>query len=75
MSCTEGQRLSTQFLQAAMAARDLKSRDAVKSAKEKRSGKHEVERARELEERCKRELTEHAHSCPSCRSGEPALTP
>jgi hypothetical protein len=74
MSCAEGQRLSTQFLQAAMAARDLRSREAPQSAKEKQSRKQEVERLRDVEERCKGELTAHAHSCPSCGSGGSALT-
>ena len=57
MSCVEGQRLSALFLQAALARRDLESR---------RAGEKEVDSAALYEEDCKRQVTEHAGSCPDC---------
>ncbi len=69
MSCAEGQRLSTQFLQSAMATRSLKSQEASASIEERRERKQEIEQVRQLEERCRREVTDHAQSCPMCGSG------
>jgi len=60
MSCAEGKRLSGQFLQAALATRDLKSRNA---------GEQEISNSLQYEEDCKRQVTEHAQSCPECGPG------
>lgn len=57
MSCAEGQRLSGLFLQATMAKRDLESRHARGQ---------EIESAFQYEEDCKRQVTDHAQSCPEC---------
>lgn len=70
MSCAEGKRLSIQFLQSAMATRALESEQAPKSIVEKNEKEQEIERAQELEKRCKQEVTEHAESCPACGPGE-----
>jgi hypothetical protein len=60
MSCAEGKRLSGLFLQAALATRDLRSRDAREQ---------EIENACQYQEDCKRQVTEHAQTCPECGPG------
>jgi hypothetical protein len=60
MSCIEGKRLSGLFLQAALARRDLEARKV---------DRQEMERASLFEENCKRQVTEHARSCPECGAG------
>ena len=60
MSCAEGNRLSSLFLQAALAKRDLKSGNAREQ---------EIESAHQYEEECKRQVTEHAQTCSECGPG------
>jgi len=60
MSCAEGKRLSGLFLQAALAKRDLESRNAREQ---------EIENAFHYEEDCKRQVSEHAQNCPECGPG------
>jgi hypothetical protein len=45
MPCTEGKRLSAQFLRAVIVMRDLEKQDAPKTTAEKRERMQEVERA------------------------------
>jgi hypothetical protein len=64
MSCDEGQRLSALFLQATMAMKDLEGQ--VTPTKDRQVRKQEIESARQFQDDCKHDLTEHARLCPSC---------
>jgi hypothetical protein len=70
MSCAQGQRLSTQFLQAALSARDLESSEVPGSSREKRARVDEIEQGRGLKQRCQLEVAAHANSCPTCGPGQ-----
>jgi hypothetical protein len=67
MSCFEGKRLRGLFLQATMAARDLETKTAPLTIKDKRTLMQEIERAHQFQDDCKRDVTEHARWCPECR--------
>lgn len=68
MSCDEGQRLSARFLQATMAMKDLESQ--VTPPKDKRTRNQEIQSARQFQDECKHNLTEHARLCPACSPKE-----
>jgi hypothetical protein len=67
MPCTEGKRLSAQFLQSVMVMRDLEKQSAPTTTAAKRARMQEMDRARQYHDSCKREVIEHARWCPTCR--------